>query len=64
LIADAAREFGHQQVSYVPDKQDLPEKLKEIVKPGDVIITMGAGDIYKYGEEFVDMLQTGISEMN
>lgn len=62
LIADAAREYGHRQVSYVPDKNDLPEKLKEIVQPGDVIITMGAGDIYKYGEQFVDILKDGISK--
>src|SRR5699024_7469759 len=50
LIADAAQEYGHRQVHYVKDKQDLPVRLKEIVEPGDVIITMGAGDIYKYGE--------------
>ena len=29
---------------------DVTEKLKEIVRPGDVVITMGAGDIYRAGE--------------
>lgn len=62
LIADSAREYGHRQVHYVADKQELPAKLKEIVKTGDVVITMGAGDIYKYGEAFVDKLKDGIKK--
>lgn len=60
LITDAAREYGHRQVHYVEDKKALPDKLKELAEPGDVIITMGAGDIYKYGQEFVDLLEKQI----
>lgn len=63
LVADAAKEHGHRKVHYVKDKTELPEKLKEIVEPGDVIITMGAGDIYKYGEEFVKELESGITKL-
>lgn len=57
LIADAAREYGHRQVYYLEDKEDLPNQLKEIVQPGDIVITMGAGDIYKYGESFIKDLE-------
>lgn len=57
LIADTAKEYGHRDVYYVEDKTQLPEKLSEIVKDGDIVITMGAGDIYKYGEQFVEMVQ-------
>lgn len=60
LIADAAREYGHRKVHYVEDKTELPGKLKEIVQPNDIVITMGAGDIYKFGEQFVDALQAGL----
>ncbi len=63
LIADAAREYGHQKVLYVEDKAKLPGKLKETVAPGDVVITMGAGDIYKYGEQFVEALEAGIPKL-
>ena len=55
LISDTAKEYGHRDVHYLKDKTELPGKLKEIVKGGDIVITMGAGDIYKYGEQFVDM---------
>lgn len=63
LIADVAKEYGHQKVHYVEDKADLPAELKEIIEPGDVVITMGAGDIYKYGEQFVEALESGISKL-
>lgn len=43
---------------YVSDKKDIPNRLLEIVKPGDIVITMGAGDIWKYGEEFIKKLMS------
>ncbi len=57
LLAETARAFGHRDVTYIDDKNDLPAKLEEIVRPGDMIITMGAGDIYKSGEAFVRLLE-------
>ncbi|TVR16636.1 MAG: UDP-N-acetylmuramate--L-alanine ligase [Balneolaceae bacterium] len=55
LVADTAKNYGHKNVIYVKNKADLPQKLKEVTKPGDIIITMGAGDIYRYGEQFVEL---------
>lgn len=57
LIATTAKKFGHKNVIYVPDKNDVPETLMKIKKEGDIIITMGAGDIWKYGEKFIKLLQ-------
>lgn len=54
LIVNAAKQFGHKDVHYVPDKKKVPAFLKSIVKSGDIVITMGAGDIWKYGEEFLN----------
>lgn len=59
LISDTAADFGHRAVYYVEDKTRLPAKLAEIAAPGDIIITMGAGDIYKYGEAYVEQLSGG-----
>jgi len=53
LIVAAAKRFGHKEVYYVPDKNLVPAELKRIVRKGDIIITMGAGDIWKYGEQFL-----------
>ncbi len=53
LIVNAAKQFGHKEVHYVQDKQEVPRYLKKITKNGDIVITMGAGDIWKFGEEFL-----------
>jgi len=57
LISDTATQYGHRNVHYLADKAKLPNKLKELVKDGDIVITMGAGDIYRYGEKFVDIIK-------
>src|SRR5512141_1446617 len=57
LIANAAKEYGHKQVHYVPDKKDVPGFLLGITQPGDIVITMGAGDIWRFGEEFIKQLR-------
>ncbi len=56
IVAEAARKFGHKNVIYLPNKADIPEKLMELKKDDDIIITMGAGDIWRYGEKFVSNL--------
>ena len=58
MIADAAKDFGHKNVIYEPDKNKIPELLKNIVVKDDIVITMGAGDIWKYGEQFVELVKS------
>jgi len=57
LIANAAKGFGHKHVHYIPDKRMVPEFLMKIKQTGDIIITMGAGDIWRFGEEFIKQLK-------
>lgn len=38
------------KAEYIESFEAIAEKLYEIAKEGDVIITMGAGDVYKVGE--------------
>jgi UDP-N-acetylmuramate--alanine ligase len=44
-LVQAIREHGHHDASYVADKNDLPEALERVVRPGDVVIALGAGDV-------------------
>jgi UDP-N-acetylmuramate--alanine ligase len=57
LIANAAKQFGHKQVHYVSDKTRVPAFLLEIAREGDMIITVGAGDIWRFGEQFISQLK-------
>ena len=60
LIVNAAKEFGHKNVTYVREKRDIPAFLMTIKQQGDIIITMGAGDIWKFGEEFLAQLKAEV----
>ncbi|MCS6808212.1 MAG: UDP-N-acetylmuramate--L-alanine ligase [Bacteroidota bacterium] len=57
LLATAARRFGHRHVQYVPDKHDIPHVLHTVTREGDIVITLGAGDIWKFGDQFLQELQ-------
>ena len=48
LVSDTAKRFGHKSVHYLEEITGLPQLLKEVTQKGDIVITMGAGDIYKY----------------
>ena len=53
----ALRRQGHLEVAYVADKNDIVAQVAGKLRPGDVALTLGAGDIYKVGEALVEALQ-------
>jgi len=57
LITNAAKQYGHKDVHYVRDKKEIPAYLKTITRSGDIVITMGAGDIWRFGEEFLKAIK-------
>ncbi len=57
LIVDALEYQGHDDTRYLAEKSELPRKLAEWSTGGDLLLTMGAGDITKLGEEFVERLE-------
>jgi UDP-N-acetylmuramate--alanine ligase len=61
LIVQAAKDLGHQAVHYVPELDALTPFLRKITERGDLLITMGAGDIWKIGEEFLSQAATPLS---
>ena len=52
-VADALVRHGHPAVSYEPRLDRIPKRLKDLVLPGDLVITLGAGDIWKVGDAFL-----------
>jgi UDP-N-acetylmuramate--alanine ligase len=53
MVADAARRAGHPNVVYTPEKTGVAETLEGTLKPGDVLLTLGAGDVVRFGEEYL-----------
>ncbi|MBN2057461.1 MAG: UDP-N-acetylmuramate--L-alanine ligase [Candidatus Saganbacteria bacterium] len=46
-----------RDVLYVPKKEGIVEHLMQDIKPGDLIMTLGAGDIYTVGKELFARLK-------
>jgi UDP-N-acetylmuramate--alanine ligase len=53
LVADAARRSGHRDVHYRPAWKDAPALLRDGVREGDVVVTLGAGDVNRLGQALV-----------
>ncbi|WP_090115583.1 UDP-N-acetylmuramate--L-alanine ligase [Cohnella sp. OV330] len=50
-------ENSNANVSYVPTREQVRDLLAERVKPGDLVLTMGAGDIWKSADELARILR-------
>ena len=53
----------HANVFYVPDLDDVIQALDKIVVPGDLVITLGAGNIWRYSEKYIQHLSTVNTEV-
>jgi UDP-N-acetylmuramate--alanine ligase len=55
----ALKKRGHVDVRFVPHKNELVTALLEVVQSGDVVLTLGAGDIYRTGVDLLSRLRNG-----
>ncbi len=56
-IADGALGHGHRNVTFIPDTGEVAEFLLPALQAGDMVITLGAGDIWRVGEELLHRLK-------
>ncbi len=69
VVADAARASSEgraprrggagAEVHWVPSRADLVERVAALVRPGDVVVTLGAGDVTAVGRELLRRLERG-----
>jgi UDP-N-acetylmuramate--alanine ligase len=53
LIVDALKRRGGHEVHYVARKEDLAHEVPSLLKAGDLVVTLGAGDIGRIGREIM-----------
>ncbi|HTL70737.1 MAG TPA: UDP-N-acetylmuramate--L-alanine ligase [Candidatus Eisenbacteria bacterium] len=58
-VSRAVSESGHPDASYVA-RRDLEKRVLEELKPGDLFIALGAGDIYQVAHRTADFLKGGL----
>ncbi len=59
-IYEAIKDKGHPDVRYIPECEDVAAKILPELISGDVLITLGAGDVNKIGRRLLDLLNTPV----
>ncbi|NVO00649.1 MAG: UDP-N-acetylmuramate--L-alanine ligase [Geobacteraceae bacterium] len=56
-LANEVRRHGQKDVTHIGDRTMIPAHLAGIVKEGDIVITLGAGNLWQQGEELLKLLE-------
>ncbi len=56
-LAQMVRLHSNSRAQYIPTHDEILSYLKETVRPGDLVLTMGAGDVWKVAKELSVWLQ-------
>jgi UDP-N-acetylmuramate--alanine ligase len=62
-LADGIRAHGHRNVTYLGgDRARIVDHVSCIARPGDIVLTLGAGDVSQLGPAILRRLETGSQE--
>ncbi|MEW6456952.1 MAG: UDP-N-acetylmuramate--L-alanine ligase [Acidobacteriota bacterium] len=59
VLYEKFQKYGVKNVHLIEDMEEIPNMLKLIAKPGDIVITLGAGNINIVAEKFMEFLEKG-----
>ena len=55
-LYEGIRQYGHKDAVFVPDKDKVVEYAVAALRQGDMLLTLGAGDVWKLGETILEKL--------
>jgi UDP-N-acetylmuramate--alanine ligase len=55
-LVEAVKRFGHKDARYIGSIEDAPDALVDEVREGDMVITLGAGNVSRVGDKLLDLL--------
>jgi UDP-N-acetylmuramate--alanine ligase len=59
-IYEGVKRHGHKDAAFFAERDAVVNHLAGVLKKGDVLITLGAGDVWKVGETLLEKLKHGI----
>jgi UDP-N-acetylmuramate--alanine ligase len=59
-LFEGIRSHGHRNVHYISDRCQVVDWLMDELGSGDMLITMGAGDVWRVGEEFLERVRRAL----
>lgn len=55
-VVDAIRRHTGQEADFVPTLAELPRRVAEVATPGDLVLTLGAGNVWTVGSHILERL--------
>jgi len=59
ILTGRIKSYGHKNAEYIGDLGGGAEKLADIVREGDLVITLGAGSVHRAGDQLLGLLRDG-----
>jgi UDP-N-acetylmuramate--alanine ligase len=56
-LLNGIKQHGHRHAYFEPSFSELLDKAMDILAPGDVVLSLGAGNIWQAGEKLLEMMQ-------
>jgi UDP-N-acetylmuramate--alanine ligase len=56
-LTEAIKRYGHKNAHYIGALDGAAEVLRTQVRAGDLVITLGAGPVYRVGEQLIELLR-------
>jgi UDP-N-acetylmuramate--alanine ligase len=56
VLLKKTRDVGSMNADHISDRKEMVKTVLADLRPGDVLLTLGAGDVYKIGEEILKAL--------
>jgi UDP-N-acetylmuramate--alanine ligase len=57
VLFEAVKRFGHKDAHFEPDMKKIAGLLKKVVRAGDIVLFLGAGNIYRAIPDFIETLE-------
>jgi UDP-N-acetylmuramate--alanine ligase len=54
IVKEQCKNFGHKDVEYIEDRRKVPKFLVPELRKGDMVILLGAGNIYEIAKDILD----------
>ncbi len=59
MLCDGIKSHGHKEVKHFNEMPAAVDYLARVAKQGDIVLTLGAGDVWKAGESLIKKLDDG-----
>jgi hypothetical protein len=58
-IVSAARKMGHRRIYYLKERSQVAERVADLARRGDMVLTIGAGDVHRLAPMILRRLREG-----